>query len=474
MLSRALVRLCLPFALTSLPLFAQSRDARTLWAETCASCHGPRMEGGSSQTLLDDTWVTADDDETWSRVIREGLPDRGMPGFGALLTDPQIRSLVVYIREQRASYSRQRETLPTPDSSHVFKTEKHNFRVETVTEDVRTPWSMAWLPDGRMLVTEKPGGLKLLDPKTKQAPQSITGVPEVDSGGQGGMLEVAVHPDYAKNGWIYLGFSHPAKNAAGQDVSMTKLVRGQLRDTRWTDEQTIFEAPRELYRPRGGVHFGCRIVFDGNGYLFFSIGERGAGPNAQDVTRPNGKVHRLHDDGRVPADNPFAEREDAIRSIWSYGNRNPQGLALDPRTGLLWETEHGPRGGDELNIIRPGLNYGWPEVTYGMNYDGTPITATTTRPDVEPPVIHWTPSIAACGLAFYTGDRFPGWKNNLLVGALAQQHVRRVVIENNRVVHQEILFHDFGRVRDVRSGPDGSIYLALNQPDLIVRLVPAE
>jgi aldose sugar dehydrogenase len=474
MLFRHLFSFIVALAVAASSACAQNRDAAgRVFAEFCASCHGPRLEGGSSQSLLDDVWVTADDDAVLAEVIRDGMPDRGMPPFGMALTDPQIRSLVVYIREQRASYQRNRETLPTPDRSHVLRTQDHSFRIETVTEDVSTPWGLAWLPDGRMLVTEKPGGLKLV-PAGGGKPQPIRGVPEVDSGGQGGMMEVALHPDFTRNGWIYLSFSHPATNAAGERVSMTKVVRGKLRESSWVDEQTIFEAPRELYRPQGGVHFGSRIAFDGKGYIYFTIGERGARDHAQELHRPNGKVHRLHDDGRVPKDNPFLDRANVIPSIWTYGNRNPQGLAFDPRTGYLWSTEHGPRGGDELNLIRPGLNYGWPEVTFGMEYDGRPITSITSRPDVEPPVVQWTPSIAACGLAFYTGDAFPRWKGHLLVGALAQQEVRRLVIDGDKVTHQEVIFKDFGRVRDVRSGPDGFVYIALNSPDMIVRLVPEE
>lgn len=450
----------------------QAPDVRQLYAEFCASCHGERMEGGTAPTMLDDTWTHGSDDATLTRIIREGVPSKGMPPFSGALTEPQIRALVVYIHETRTRYERRPDTLPTPPPAHVFKTQEHDFRIEIVSDKVSTPWGMAWLPDGRMLVTEKPGGLRVIHPDGTLESEPIRGTPEVDTGNQAGLMEVAPHPDYSKNGWIYLSFSHPAKNANGDDVSMTKIVRGRLRDGAWVDEQTIFEAPRELYRPRGGVHFGSRIAF-ANGYIFFSIGERGTGPHAQDLTRPNGKVHRLFDDGRVPPDNPFVELAGAIPSIWTYGNRNPQGLDFDPRTGELWETEHGPRGGDELNRIQPAMNYGWPLVTFGMNYNGTPITHETGRPGIEPPVIHWTPSIAVCGIDFYEGDRFPKWKHNLLVGALAQQQVRRVVIEDGQVTHQEILLEDFGRVRDVASGPDGYIYLALNRPDMIVRMVPA-
>ena len=334
-------------------------------------------------------------------------------------------------------------------------------------------WSIAFLPGDRILVTEKTGSLRVIE-KGRLLPKAITGTPAVRDAGQGGLLEVAVHPDYAKNGWIYLAYSDPAKDADGKEVSLTKIVRGRLKDGAWVDEQKIWQAPLEFYRPGGGVHFGCRIAFDGAGYLYFSHGERGRGPDAQDLQRPNGKIHRIHDDGRIPADNPFVHTPGAFPSIWSYGNRNPQGLDFDPRTGILWESEHGPRGGDELNIIRGGRNYGWPVITYGMNYDGTPITAETTREGMEQPITYWVPSIAVCGIDFYEGTLFPKWTGNLFVSSLAQQELRRVVIDGEKVVSQEVILKDIGRLRDVQCAPDGSIYVAVNDPGTIIRLVPAK
>ncbi|WNG38632.1 PQQ-dependent sugar dehydrogenase [Archangium violaceum] len=267
-----------------------------------------------------------------------------------------------------------------PVADKVVNSERLAFKLETVAEGLETPWSVAFLPDGRMLVTEKAGRLRVVE-KGRLLPKPIEGT--------------------------------------------------------------------------------------------FSIGERGHKEDAQELSRPNGKVHRIHEDGSIPKDNPFAGREGAIASIWSYGNRNPQGLTRHPVTGELWEAEHGPRGGDELNRIEPGHNYGWPVITYGMNYDGTPMTDRTAQEGMEQPVLHWTPSIAVSAIDFYTGSRFPQWKNDLLVGALAQQELRRLRIEDGKVVHQEVLFKDIGRVRDVVSGPDGAIYIAFNEPDRIARLVPA-
>jgi glucose/arabinose dehydrogenase len=253
---------------------------------------------------------------------------------------------------------------------------------------------------------------------------------------------------------------------------MTKVIRGRLREGKLVDQETLFEAPRALYR-KGQVHFGSRFVFDGKGHLFFSIGERGQKDDAQDLSRPNGKVHRIHDDGRVPADNPFAKQAGAMPTIWSYGHRNPQGLAQHPETGALYDAEHGPRGGDELNLVLAGRNYGWPVITYGMNYDGSPITDLTAKEGMEQPVVYWVPSIAVCAIDFYTGDRFPRWRNHLLLSSLAAEELRRLVVEGDRVTKQEVLFKGIGRVRDVVSGPDGHVYVAFNGPDRVARLVPA-
>ncbi|WP_395806768.1 PQQ-dependent sugar dehydrogenase [Archangium minus] len=443
------------------------RDVADVYASLCANCHGPRLEGGMGPSLVDDTWKSGADDERIARSIREGQLTAGMPAFSGALSSQDIRALVIYIREQGAKKRNEGTAFARPVADKVVNSERHAFKLETVAEGLETPWSVAFLPDGRMLVTEKAGRLRVVE-KGRLLPKPIEGTPEVWSRNQGGLLDVAVHPDYARNGWIYLSYSAPGANGS----AMTVLVRGKLREGRFVEQQTLFRARPEHYRT-GGVHFGSRIVFDGKGHVFFSIGERGHKEDAQELSRPNGKVHRIHEDGSIPKDNPFAGREGAIASIWSYGNRNPQGLARHPVTGELWEAEHGPRGGDELNRIEPGHNYGWPVITYGMNYDGTPMTDRTAQEGMEQPVLHWTPSIAVSAIDFYTGSRFPQWKNDLLVGALAQQELRRLRIEDGKVVHQEVLFKDIGRVRDVVSGPDGAIYIAFNEPDRIARLVPA-
>lgn len=451
--------------------FRSGTDISRLYQQHCAACHGRNLQGALAPSMLDDHWTHGSSDEALARIIREGVDD-AMPAFKGELSDAEIRAMVVFIRERRANYSRERTTQIQPTG--ILPTEKHAYRLVTVADGLNTPWAIDFLPDGRMLVTEKNGRLRLGDERGQLLPQPIRGTPDVRDSGQGGLMEVAVHPRYAENGWIYLAYSDPATDTTGRAVSLTKIVRGRIRGEAWVDQETIWQAPLEFYRPGGGVHFGVRIAFGRDGLLYFSHGERGRQDDAQDITKPNGKIHRIHDDGRVPTDNPFSRERGAFASIWTYGNRNPQGLDFDPRTGLLWSTEHGPRGGDELNLIRRGENYGWPVVTHGMNYNGTPITPHTTRTGMTPPVVHWTPSIAVCGIDFYEGDKFPQWKHNLLVTALAQQELRRIVIEGERVVHQEVILQDIGRLRDVASGPDGAIYIAVNDPDRIVKLVPAE
>ncbi len=483
-LSSRLLALLSLAALGSTPaLFAQpvlKKDVAKIYAEICSNCHGKNLEGAQAPSMLDDVWSHGGDDASLAALISNGDLEKGMPAFHSLMTEGDIRTMVIYIREQRATQASKRVKKTVPDGIVIAGGER--FRIETVADKLATPWSIAFLPDGRMIFTEKPGRVRIVE-KGKLLPAAVKGTPEVRDEGQGGLLEIAVHPQYAENGWIYLAYSDPASGLKGKElsvsaivrgVSLTTLVRGRIKDGAWTDEQTIWKAPLEFYKPGGGVHFGCRIAFDRQGYLFFSHGERGRGPEAQELARPNGKIHRIHDDGRIPADNPFVNTPGAFPSIWSYGNRNPQGLDFDPRTGILWESEHGPRGGDELNIIRGGRNYGWPVITYGMNYDGSAMTDKTAQEGMEQPITYWTPSIAVCGIDFYEGTAFPRWTGNLFVTALAHQELRRIVIEGEKVVSQEVILKDIGRLRDVASGPDGAIYVAVNDPGRIIRLVPVK
>ena len=450
--------------------FANQVKTEEIYRMHCAACHGASFEGGQGGSLVDGEWKHGSSDEDITRSIAKGKPEFGMIPWEGVLTPEQIRGLVIFLREKEKQALVKGVEFPVPAADKVVKTKLHDYRIETlVSEGLKNTWAIAFLPDGRKLVTEKSGRLCIVSADGKLDPVAIEGLPEVIEHGQGGLLEVALHPDFSKNGWVYLGLSDGTRGDGGV-LCTTAVVRGRIKDHRWTDQEWIYR-PDEKFRSGSGVHFGTRFVF-ADGYIYFVIGERGGMMEAQDLSRPSGKVFRLHDDGRVPADNPFVANKEAIAGIWSYGHRNPQGLAMDPRDGSLYDTEHGPRGGDELNLILPGRNYGWPVVTYGMNYDGTPMVANTEKEGIERPLTYWVPSIAVCGLDFYAGEKFPKWKNDLLAGALAQQEVRRIRIVDRKVVEQEIILKNIGRVRDVAAGPDGLVYVVLNQPDRIVRLLP--
>ena len=448
---------------------SQGREVTKLYSDKCAGCHGAEMAGGSASSLVDGVWRYGGDDANVARSIREGHAETGMPAMGKELNEAEIRGLVIYIHERSAAVERTHTKYNAPSPGAIVQSEKETFKLESVMESgLKEPWAIAFLPDGRMLVTERPGRLRIIE-EGRLLPEPVRGIPTV-YGGEGGLLDVALHPNYSRRGndWIYLSYGDKSPDGLG----LAAVIRGRLRDGALIDQQQIFKADFSLYRV-GGQRFGSRLLFDGKGHLFFSEGDRAAPGDEQELSRPNGKVHRVYDDGRIPKDNPFVGRAGALPSIWTYGHRNPQGLVFSPVTGELWEAEHGPRGGDELNILQRGHNYGWPVITYGMNYDGTPITDHTAQAGMDQPVTYWVPSIAASPITFYTGKRFPEWKNNLFVGALAAQELRRLVIDGHSVTHQEIVFKGIGRVRDVVDAKDGYLYIVLNQPDRVVRLVPS-
>ncbi len=391
-----------------------------------------------------------------------------MPAMEQPPNDAEIRALVIYIHEKSATFQQSHTKGNAPSPGSIVQSEKGSFKLEPVMESgLDEPWAIAFLPDGRLLVTERPGRLRMIE-GGRLLPEPIRNIPAV-YGGEGGLLDVTLHPNYSRpgNDWIYLSYGDKSPDGQG----MAAVVRGHLRDGALVDQQQIFKADPALYRS-GGQRFGSRLLFDDKGYLFFSVGDRAHPGDEQDLSRPNGKVHRVADDGQIPRDNPFVNRAGAIPSIWTYGHRNPQGLVFSPVTGELWEAEHGPRGGDEVNILQPGHNYGWPIITYGMNYDGTPITDHIAQAGMDQPITYYVPSIATSATAFYTGNRFPQWKNNLFLGSLAAQELRRLVIDGHSVAHQEVLFKGIGRVRDVVDGPDGYLYVVFDQPNRIERLVP--
>jgi len=354
------------------------------------------------------------------------------------------------------------------DTGALFTSERHTFSLRTVAGPLEHPWSIAFLPDGRKLVTERPGRLRLVHADGRLDPQPIGGLPPVAAVGQGGLLDVALHPDYPHNGWIYLSFAAPGEGGYG-----TEVLRARLRDHRLADVQIIF---RMQPKTRSALHFGSRLAFDRHGFLYITLGDRGDKERAQRLDDHAGSVIRLHDDGRVPRDNPFLSAPGARPEKWTLGNRNMQGAALHPVTGELWTHEHGPQGGDEINVMRAGQNYGWPTITHGRNYvTGTRIGLGTEKPGMIQPLHHWTPSIAPSGMSFYTGGRFPRWQGNLFVGALREQMLVRLELDGEQVRRQEILLKNVvGRIRDVRTGPDGYLYLLTDSPEgELLRLEPA-
>jgi aldose sugar dehydrogenase len=348
----------------------------------------------------------------------------------------------------------------------VHRSEEHAFRVVTVAEGLEHPWALAFLPGGDMLVSERPGRLRLIR-EGELLPDPVPGGPEVAASGQGGLLDLALHPDFETGRLVYMSYAK-----RGPDGLTTAVARARLENDRLHDLEDVLVADAW-----GGTgrHFGSRIAFDHDGFLYLTIGDRGQMDRAQDTSDHAGTTLRLHDDGSVPEDNPFVGDPNVRDEIYTYGNRNAQGMVVHPTTGEIWQNEHGPRGGDKINLIEAGLNYGWPVITYGTHYDGTPITDRTHAPGMEQPVVDWTPSIAPSGMAVYTGDAFPGWQGDVFNGALAGQHLRRVVLDGREAVHEESLLQGLARIRDVRDGPDGHLYILTDHASgVLARLEPAD
>jgi glucose/arabinose dehydrogenase len=357
---------------------------------------------------------------------------------------------------------------PLSSAGEVEKTELGPVRVRIVARGLEHPWGLAFLADGRMLVTERPGRLRIVGPDGSVSPP-LSGLPEITARGQGGLLDVALHPGFVENRLVYFSYT-----AAGPSGVGTEVARGRLDGNALVGTQTLFRA---MPKGSGGRHFGSRLVFQPDGSLFVTLGDRGDRPRAQRLDDHAGSVIRIDDSGGVPPDNPFVGRGGANAEIFSYGNRNVQGAAMHPVTGELWAHEHGPQGGDELNVIRAGVNYGWPVITYGVNYGtGTRIGEGTHKEGMAQPLYHWVPSIAPSGMAFYTGRRFPQWRGNLFIGSLKFRQLVRLELRGEQVVHEERMLQDvLGRIRDVRQGPDGYLYLLTDAADgVLARLEPGE
>jgi aldose sugar dehydrogenase len=426
----------------------------------CAGCHGDQLEKFAAKK-----WMEEKGNESVVRSIRDGIETIGMPSFRKTFTDAEIKDLADYVKKGLPGDKSMLKPAVTPGG--VVESEVQKFVVDTVVSGLDVPWGLAFLPGGDLLIAERAGKLYRYSGGKLSTP--IDGLPPLMAIGQGGLMDICLHPDYEKNGWIYFSYSALYSDSP-KKIGNTAIMRARLVDNQLVDQEVIFKGSPVTDR---GHHFGCKLAFDGKGHLFFGIGDRGQHFDfPQKLDNHNGKIHRINDDGTIPADNPFVHVSGAMPSIYSYGHRNPQGNCIHPVTGEVWETEHGPRGGDEINLVKPGLNYGWPVISYGINYDGTILTDQTEKAGLEQPVHYWTPSIAPCGMTFVTGDRYPGWKNNLLVGSLRFQYLERVVLHESSVIHHEKLLEGIGRVRNVVVSPDGIVYVAIETPGKILRLVP--
>ena len=432
------------------------------YADYCAGCHGEKMD-----MFVDRRWKHGNSNDSLFHAIKIGYPDEGMPGFDSAFTDKEITALSEYIL--KGVQNVKACNFKAAPKSNIYKDGSVSVRVDTVMSGLPVPWGLAFLPEGGYLVTERGG--KLYRVSGNNTRQQIEGVPEVLAAGQGGLLDVALHPNFSTNQLVYLSYSKPKKE--GNNVlATTAVLRAKLTGDALINQEVIFEAlPYHTTRH----HYGSRLQFDKSGYLYISVGDRGNEKvYPQDLAMAPGKVHRIHDDGRIPADNPYANRAGALGSVYSYGHRNIQGMTMHPETGAIWTNEHGPRGGDEVNISEKGKNYGWPVISYGINYNGTVLTKKTTDPGMEQPLVYWLPSIGPSGMAFITGDRYKEWKGNVLVGSLRFNYVDLCRVKGNKVTSKEPILKNIGRVRDIRMGPDGYLYVSIENPGAILRLVPVE
>ncbi len=442
-----------------------------MFARSCAGCHGTDLAGARAPSLFSTTLLAARTDAELHQTIVNGITISDMPSFKGQISDEDIGQLITYIRVQSGIQKAVAPFVPDPNGQ-VIKSQKQNFRIEVVASGLDTPWGEVFLPDGRLLVTERSGHIRIISKDGKLDPNPVKGTPVPWVRQDGGYFDIAAHPDYNKNGWIYLSYSELVPGFTGTvpppdaprttplPPSMTRVVRGRINaNSEWVDQQEIYRAPAALYTP-AIIHYGSRFLFDGKGHLYWTLGERGDPANAQNLSVPLGKIHRINDDGSVPKDNPFVNLAGADPTIWSYGHRNPEGLSIDPRTGLLWESEHGPTGGDEINIIEKGKDYGWGVATMGVQ----PGITRQHAPMMVDPIAYYTPSIGPSGITFNTGNRYPGWKNNLFVTGLIGQKLLRIEVAGRKIVTQETLFDQYGRVRDIKMGPDGLLYVLVQNP----------
>ncbi|MEO1515024.1 MAG: PQQ-dependent sugar dehydrogenase [Bacteroidota bacterium] len=426
----------------------------------CSGCHGEKMEA-----FADRRWVHDNSREGLFKAIKYGYIDEGMPTFDTTFTNGAIYDLADYILqgiEKVKTYE-----FPENKTASRFQSEEFNFYLDTIATDLEIPWGITFLPNGDYLVSDRNGKLYRVD--QNQNKTLVSGTPKVLYKGQGGLMDLELHPDFANNGWVYLSYSI-FKKEKGQTLSSTAIKRARLSGNELLDSKLIFEA---LPYSKRRHHYGSRMEFGTDGHLYFSVGDRGnRDRNPQSLDNHCGKVHRIAEDGSIPDDNPFVGQEGAMASIYSYGHRNPQGMARHPVDGKIWTHEHGPKGGDEVNIIRKANNYGWPVISYGINYNGTTFTSLTAKEGMEQPLHYWVPSLGVCGMTFVKGSRYKGWENDLMVGSLRFEYLNRCRIEDGKIVHEEKLLKGLGRLRCVEMGPDGYLYVGVEKPGRVFRLVP--
>lgn len=438
-----------------------AKTARENYQTYCASCHGEKVEA-----FVDRKWKHGNAKSDLTKSISGGYTDLGMPAWKEVLSEQEIGDMADLILESLKNVDQYK--FVSKPTSNVFASEAMTVKLDTVASGLKSPWGLAFLPDGGMLVTDRNGEVY----RVGQAGQKtqLSGGPTVLAEGQGGLLDVELHPNFAKNQLVYLSYS-AIKEENGEKLSSTAVMRAKLAGNALTEQKVIFEA---LPYSKTRHHYGSRLAFDKNGYLYVTVGDRGnEKENPQSLTRDAGKVHRLNDDGSIPKDNPFVGKSDAHASVYSYGHRNPQGMTVHPTTGAVWTNEHGPRGGDEVNIVKKSANYGWPVICYGINYDGKPITNLTAKEGMEQPLTYWLPSIGPSGMTFVTGSKYPGWNGNLMVGSLRFQYLNRCVVEGTKIVKQENILKNIGRLRNVDMGPDGYLYVSVEgDPGYVFRLLP--
>lgn len=450
-----------------LAISGSAQEGGKLYKTYCAGCHGANLEGNSASSLIKTAWKYGRSGNLMTRNITFGIPGTEMIAWNQVLNKEQIKSLVDYISDAQKIQPNTDRAIP----NHI-QTEKYDLHIEEwVVDVIKTPWAIEFISRDSALVSERRGMLRWIVEGTPLK-EPVKGVPQSQEFRTGGYMDIAIDPKYKENGWIYLAFSFaPERINDASAPAMTKIVRGKIDNNHWVAEENLFEVPNDLLVTKGN-RWGCRFLFDKDGYLYFSIGDMGYAEYAQDLSKPVAKVYRINPDGSVPKDNPFINQPDALPQLFTRGNRNVQGIAQHPETGEIWFTEHGPMGGDELNILKKGGNYGWPDITYGIDYDGSVVSDQTNQEGMLQPVIYWNPSIAISPAEFSNSPLFPHWKNNLFIGALAFEEVRRLPTNGHNVEYQEMILKGYGRVRDLKFGPDGALYVVLNQPDKILRITP--